>query len=123
MSIAIPDNPATTQTFGSVLAAHDEKPRRAGKGRVRLPNKTQWALRDMLHAAQQGRVKMEEMRRWIKQEELDAKGRYDTARLARLGELNGIVADLALHVSALERLAADARMGIYEGPRAKIADA
>lgn len=115
MSINVADNPVNTSTFGTVLAeTSDDKPPRSGEGRVRLPNKTQWALRSILDAAQEGRAQMQEILDWIKVERLDAKGRYDTARLVRLGELDGIVAQLALNVAELERLAGDARIGIYE---------
>lgn len=115
MSTPFATNSVSQPNIGTLLAADDEeKPPRSGEGRVRLPNKTQWALRAMLDAAQKGRALMEEIRKWIKREELDAKGRYDSARLERLGELNGYVADLALHVGELERLASDARVGLYE---------
>jgi len=98
--------------------AEADKPRRnKNSSRVQLAYTTIWALEDMLDAAQRGRAKMEAMRKWIERERLDAKGRYDNARLVRLGELDGMMADLALEVGALERLAADARIGIYEGKR------
>lgn len=86
------------------------------RSRVKLAYTTIWSLDDMLKRAKKGRAQMEAIRKWIERERLDAKGRYDGARLERLGELNGLVADLALEVGELERLAADARIGIYDGP-------
>lgn len=83
------------------------------KSRVKLAYTTIWALEDILGAAQEGRTHMQNILNWVKVERLEAKGRYDVARLARLGELDGMIAQLALNVSELERLAADARIGLY----------
>lgn len=93
------------------------KPRQSSnKSRVKLAYTTIWALDDMLCHAKKGRAQMEQMMHWIKRETIDAKGRYDSARLERIGELSALVAELALHVGELERLAADARLGIYIQP-------
>jgi len=81
-----------------------------------LPTTTIWGLEAILDAAKEGREIMEDMLRWIDRERIDAKGRYDSARLIRLGELAEMVAGLGLRVGKTERFAADARMGIYEGP-------
>lgn len=86
---------------------------------MRLPHKTMYALRDILVAAKRSRAEMEEILRWIKRDQLEAKGRYDTERLARLGELSQMMSELALEIAKLERLAADAREGIYEPPDEK----
>lgn len=130
MSISIADNSASvtptdaqyaasTSSVPAIGAETEEskgkkKRKNPNKSRVQLAYTTIWALEDMLDAAQEGRAQMEAIRKWIERERLDAKGRYDTARLARLGELDGMVADLALKVGAIERLASDARVGIYE---------
>lgn len=107
------------ETFDSASRVQSDakKTRLLASGRnkpARIATRTKWALGDMLHHAQEGRAKMEEMQVWIKRERLDAKGRFDTARLERLGELSELMTDLALHVGELERLASDARVGIYE---------
>lgn len=58
---------------------------------------------------------MQEILAWLKAERIDAKGTYDLARLNRLGELSHHVAELALSVAEIERTAADARIGVYNG--------
>jgi hypothetical protein len=122
MSIAKTCDSVSTQTFDTdPCQPHDsaarplvgKAKRAAAATRLRLPNKTQWALDDMLRHAKEGREGMQTMLEWIERERLDAKGHYDTPRLARLGELSHIVAGVALHVGELERLASDARAGIY----------
>lgn len=109
---------STTKAYDIAMDARSDakKTRVTASGRnkpARLATRTKWALTDMLHHAKEGREAMQEMMKWIEQERLEAKGRYDTARLARLGELSHIVAGVALHVGELERLAGDAMRGVY----------
>lgn len=114
---------ADNQASGPPIDAKNARVSRASKprkhsnaSRVQLAYTTKWSLDDLLQTAKEGRATMEQILEWAKQEELDAKGRFDQARLVRLGRLNGMVAKLALQVARLERVASDARVGIYEKP-------
>jgi hypothetical protein len=93
----------------------EKEKRTAEATRQRIPNKTQWSLDDMLRIAERARLEMGEIQKWIACERLDAKRKYDASRQARLGELDHLLCSLALQVAALERLASDARQGIYRG--------
>lgn len=83
--------------------------------RTRLPYKTGWALDDILEASTRARGDMDSILRWLDAARLDAKGRFDNERLARLGELAQLIAELALEVGEIERKASDARIGEYHG--------
>ena len=121
MSIALADNDVSSALVGAdlaipaaLMAPAATKPARQGPGRVRLPDKTIYSLRDLLALSIEGRADMQEILYWIDRERIDAKGRYDAARLSRLGELSHIVAHLALVVGDIERMTGDARLGLYE---------
>jgi len=83
--------------------------------RVRLPNKTAWALDDILADARRTRALLSEILVWTAHEADDARLIFDKPRQARLAQLNHIVARLALAVAGLERTAVDARHGEYNG--------
>lgn len=94
------------------------KPRKL-VSRTRISYKIGWGLDDILDASQRARSDMDSILRWIEAARLDAKGRFDTERLARLGELATLIANLALEVGEIERRASDARIGEYDPGKEK----
>lgn len=85
--------------------------------RIRLPNKTQWALRDMSEHARGARSDIEEALRWITEEHAAASTSADDEYVARLGDLTHMLAEAALNGAMIERTIVDSRAGIYTPPQ------
>jgi hypothetical protein len=99
-----------------VFVESDINKTRKGRNKpAKIATRTQWSLDDILKIAKATRVEMGSVVKWIEGERLLAKGHYDTQRLDRLGEMSRLVCGMALHIAELERLAADARIGVYVG--------
>jgi hypothetical protein len=95
------------------------KTRKSHNKPARIATRTQWSLDDILKIAKTTRGEMASVVKWIDCERMIAKGHYDAQRLDRLGEMSRVICSMALHVAELERLAADARIGVYEPAQSK----
>jgi len=97
--------------------AYSTRKRAPGRNKpAQLATRTKSSLDDILGEAEAGRADLRAIWMWIEYERIQAKGRYDLCRLERLGEFSQLVGSWALRVGAIERLAADARVGEYHGP-------
>ncbi|GIV73563.1 MAG: hypothetical protein KatS3mg049_2119 [Caldilinea sp.] len=81
--------------------------------RVRLPNKTLWALEDLLALHVDLHKTTGEILQWIECQQAISRSTADR-RLAELGELSHLVARLLHTVQEMERITRLARIGEYE---------
>lgn len=81
--------------------------------RVRLPNKTQWALDDLGAAQIEARRIMGEILNWTAHQRTEAGLNMDKARMANIGKLDHHIAALALLLAEMERVVSDAKQGIH----------
>jgi hypothetical protein len=112
MSIAQAFNPASQPQ----MRVENARNPRSGRTRpAQLATRTKWALDDILTRARRCRAILRKLEQWSSHEHMQGKGRYDVACIERVSELARLACELALEVAELERLAADARVGIYVG--------
>lgn len=84
----------------------NEKRRRSRPYKARVATKIRWALGDVMDKTVTAQKTMRLALEWLKEQRVIDAG--DNTRLARLGRLDHLLAELALDVSEMERICARA---------------
>lgn len=85
--------------------------------RPRLANLTIWALQDIIGLCRDAHDALSLVVEWVERERVEANVNMDKRRKAQLGDLSHAVSRLLLILSAVERIAGDARQGRYDEGR------
>lgn len=85
--------------------------------RVRVPNKIQWSLDEMITRLSNARADMDAIIDWIEHQRAESRLNMDKRSMAQLGELSHHISRLALRLSESEILARDARRGEFDEER------